>query len=366
MSPLGQILARRIRQTGPLTVDEFMAEALGHPEHGYYRTRDPFGAEGDFTTAPEISQMFGELLGLWCVEMWRAMGSPTAVHLVELGPGRGTLMADALRAARLRPDFRAAAAVHLVETSPALRELQAATLRRAEPTLAPLWHDSLAGVPSGPLLLIANELFDALPIHQFQRTPEGWRERMVDWDPAGDRLAFVLGPASTALALLAPAQRAAPIGAIAEVSPAALALAAEIARRVLADGGAAIIIDYGPMESAAGDSLQAVQRHRPVDPLAAPGEADLTAHVDFAALGRAAREIGAAVHGPVTQGGFLAALGLELRAATLLQRASESQAESLRAAVRRLLGPDEMGTLFKALAIAAPGLPVPPGFPSVA
>jgi NADH dehydrogenase [ubiquinone] 1 alpha subcomplex assembly factor 7 len=365
VTPLGRLLARRIRLAGPLTLAQYMAEALGHPEHGYYRTRDPFGAAGDFTTAPEISQIFGELLGLWCVEMWQALGSPAALNLVELGPGRGTLMADALRAARLRPAFRAAATAHLVETSEGQRARQAATLAQAEPALMPVWHDSLATVPDGPMLLLANELFDALPIHQFVRTADGWRERVVALAPDagadGDSLCFGLAPPGPALALLADAHRAAPVGAIAEVSPAAIALAAEIARRA-AVGGAALVIDYGPAASAAGDSLQAVRQHRPADPLAAPGEADLTAHVDFAALARAAREAGATVHGPLPQGTFLARLGLEMRAAALLRTASPAQARDIRAAVARLLDPAEMGTLFKALAIVAPSLPVPPGF----
>jgi len=362
VTPLGQLLAQRIRHTGPITVAQYMAEALGHPHHGYYTTRDPFGRAGDFTTAPEISQMFGELVGLWCVAVWQSMGSPPRLCLAELGPGRGTLMADALRAARLRPAFRAAAAVHLVETSPVLRARQAETLRAAEPGFEPVWHESVSTLPEGPLLLIANELFDALPVHQFQRTAEGWRERVVTLDESADQLAFALAPPGPALALLTPAQRAAPPGTVVEVSPACVALASEIARRVAAEGGAALVVDYGPAESAAGDSLQAVQGHRHIDPLAAPGEADLTAHVDFAALAQAARECGAAVHGPVPQGRFLASLGLEARAATLLRRADAAQAASIRAAVARLLAAGEMGTLFKALAIAAPSLPLPPGF----
>jgi NADH dehydrogenase [ubiquinone] 1 alpha subcomplex assembly factor 7 len=339
-----------------------MAEALGHPTLGYYRTRDPLGAAGDFTTAPEISQMFGEMIGLWCVELWQAMGGPAPFNLVELGPGRGTLMADALRAARLRPAFAAAARLHLVETSPTLRAAQAARLRDAAPDMAPAWHDGLAGVPDGPLLLIANELFDALPVHQFQHTGEGWRERVVALAEDGETLCFALAPAGPAIALLATAQRAAPAGAIAEVSPASVALAAEIGRRVAAHGGAALIIDYGPAESAAGDSLQALCRHQPVDPLSMPGEADITAHVDFAALARAAREAGAAAHGPLTQGTFLSRLGIEMRAARLLQGATASQARDIRTSLARLLGPAEMGTLFKVLAIAAPSLPAPPGF----
>jgi NADH dehydrogenase [ubiquinone] 1 alpha subcomplex assembly factor 7 len=359
VSALAEHLARRIRSTGPITIADWMAEALGHPEHGYYRTRDPLGVAGDFITAPEISQMFGELIGLWLVECWRLMGEPRPVRLAELGPGRGTLMADALRAARLRPEFLAALDLHLVETSPALRRRQAESLRPSG--AAPRWHDGFATVPEGPLLLVANEFFDALPVHQFQRTAQGWRERVVAFGEEGFRLG--LAPPGPALALLPEASRAAPEGGIAEVSPAALGLADVIARRLVADGGAALVIDYGPAESAPGDSLQAVRGHRPHDPLRDPGAADLTAHVDFAALARAATGAGARVHGPLPQGVWLERLGLRQRAARLRAGASPAQAKEIDAAERRLLDPGEMGTLFKAMALAAPSLATPPGFP---
>ena len=359
MTPLAERLARRIRENGPLTVAAYMAEALGNPEHGYYRRGDPFGAAGDFITAPEISQMFGELIGLWCAETWRRMGGPDPVRLVELGPGRGTLMADALRAARLVPEFRAAIDVHLVENSPLLRVRQAKILRAAE--LTPAWHDDFAGVPGGPLLLVANEFFDALPIHQFQRVGDGWRERVIALDAAGHGFRFALAAPGPAAALLAPAQAGAPDGAIAEICPAGRDLAAAIGARVARDGGAALIVDYGPAESAAGDSLQAVRRHRPVDPLADPGAADLTAHVDFAALARAATAAGAAAHGPLPQGLLLDRLGILMRAAVLVQRATPAQVRDIRTAARRLRDPANMGRLFKALAIAAPGL-APPEF----
>jgi NADH dehydrogenase [ubiquinone] 1 alpha subcomplex assembly factor 7 len=357
VTPLARLLARRIALAGPLTVAEFMAEALGHPIHGYYRHRDPFGVAGDFITAPEISQMFGELIGLWCLEVWREMGSPASVHLVELGPGRGTLMADALRAARIRPAFCEAIRLHLVETSPALRRRQADALSAYKP----IWLESLAGLPPGPLLLIANEFFDAMPVHQFVLGPEGWRERVVGLD--GERLVFATAPPGPTLALLSRQQREGPA---AEVSPAALGLMGEIAGRLADHGGAALIVDYGSAQSLPGESLQAVRRHRPVDPLAEPGEADLTAHVDFEALARAGREAGASVHGPLPQGEFLLRLGVSARAESLIARATPEQARAIEAARRRLLDTREMGTLFKALVLTGPSLPPPPGFAAIA
>jgi NADH dehydrogenase [ubiquinone] 1 alpha subcomplex assembly factor 7 len=353
MTPLARLLARRIALAGPLTVAEFMAEALGHPEHGYYQHRDPLGAAGDFITAPEISQMFGELIGLWCLEVWREMGAPSPCLLVELGPGRGTLMADAMRAARIRPAFCEAARLHLVETSPALRALQAKALAAHKPA----WHERLAQLPEGPLLLVANEFFDALPVHQFVLGSEGWRERVVALQ--GEALAFATAAPGPAFALLSDRQREGPA---AEVSPSGLGLVGAIARRLAAQGGAALIVDYGTSRSMPGESLQAVQRHRPVDPLAEPGEADLTAHVDFEALARAAREAGAMVHGPLPQGEFLIRLGLPARAESLIARATPEQARAIEAARRRLLDTREMGTLFKALVLTAPNMPAPPGF----
>jgi NADH dehydrogenase [ubiquinone] 1 alpha subcomplex assembly factor 7 len=361
-TPLAELLARRIRLTGPLTIADFMAEALGHPALGYYRQGERLGAAGDFVTAPEISQMFGELIGLWLVDQWTRLGEPAPVRLVELGPGRGTLMADALRAARLRPVFLAALTLHLVESSRSLRAEQAARLGVPQPGgAAPAWHESLAEVPAdGPLLLVANEFFDALPVHQLVRQGGGWRERGVGLDAEG-RLCFVLLPAGPAAALLPPGAAGAPEGAVRELCPAGLALAASIARRIAATGGAALIVDYGH-DGGFGDTLQAVRGHRPVSPLDSPGEADLTAHVDFAALAAAARSAGAAVFGPVGQGALLLELGLEQRAATLAARADPAQRAALAAARRRLCDPGEMGTLFKALAIAAPGADAPAGF----
>jgi len=365
VNALGEQLAQRIRVAGPLTVAEYMAAALGHPEHGYYTQRDPFGLAGDFITAPEISQMFGELLGAWCAAVWQSMGRPDPVRLVELGPGRGTLMADALRGTRKVAGFHDAIDLHMVETSPVLRARQAETLRRVAPRLAPTWHDLFDEVPAGPLLLVTNELFDALPIHQFEFQGGRWHERVVVLDPAEDRFVFALQAPAAVLALTAlpPLPRD---GAVLEVCPAGIALAASIGRRVVRDGGAALIVDYGHDGTGGGDSLQAVRRHRKHDVLAEPGTADLAAHVDFGALARAAREVGGAVYGPVPQNTLLERLGIRLRAEALARNATPQQAEDLRAATERLLHLEQMGTLFKAIAIAAPTLPAPPGFDETA
>ena len=356
MTALADHLRQVIAREGPITVARYMAEALGHPEHGYYTRSDPLGVAGDFITAPEISQMFGELIGLWCLDRWHLMGAPRPVHFTELGPGRGTLMADALRATRLDEDFLAAAEIHLVETSPALREKQAVAL--AGHRVA--WHAAFADVPAGPLLLVANEFFDALPIHQFERTAEGWRERLVTVDAAAGAFTFTLAPTCAATGAAMPS--AAPLGAVFEARPAANRIAQEIGARLLTTGGAAIILDYGHPRSATGDTLQAAHRHAPHAVLEDPGDADLTAHVDFEALARAAGQAGAAAHGPVTQGAFLAALGIEARAKALLAKATPTQAAEIKSGRRRLTDPDAMGGLFKAVALTPPGAPAPAGF----
>jgi NADH dehydrogenase [ubiquinone] 1 alpha subcomplex assembly factor 7 len=361
VSPLGELLARRIRETGPITIAEYMAQALGHPEHGYYSRRDPFGRQGDFITAPEISQIFGELVGLWCADTWERMGRPQPVHLVELGPGRGTLMSDALRAARVLPAFRHALRLHLVETSPFLRARQAAALGEAEP----VWHATIDTLPDGPAMVVANEFFDALPVHQFQKTARGWRERLVTFDEASGNFAVRLAGRRTEASALLPKRLAdAPPGAVFEVSPSALAIARALGQRLAAAGGAALIIDYGYVLGGRGDTLQAVRGHRRHDVFADPGEADLTAHVDFAALGDAASAGGARFNGPVTQGSFLRALGIATRLERLLRGATPTQAVALKTGCRRLIEPGEMGTLFKVLALADPKLPPLAGFPT--
>jgi NADH dehydrogenase [ubiquinone] 1 alpha subcomplex assembly factor 7 len=356
--PLLPLLRSLIAERGPITVASYMALALGHPRHGYYMTRDPFGARGDFITAPEISQLFGECLAISCALVWDAMKRPLPVRLVELGPGRGTLMADLTRTLeRIAPKLAAGASIHLVETSPVLRRAQEAALRGRNAA----WHARFDEVPEGPLLLVANEFFDALPVQQFLRAGEGWCERLVDWDEAARRLVFRAGPKlpGDVPAVLA----SAPDGSIYESSPAATALAGEIGARLAEAPGAALVIDYGRRVLAAGDTLAAIKGgKKDADPLAAPGEADLTAHVDFAALAHGFARGGARVWGPVTQGELLTALGIKQRLSALAARATSAQFEQLENGARRLIAPGGMGTLFLALAAATPGLPAPPGF----
>jgi SAM-dependent MidA family methyltransferase len=348
-TPLEHRIKALIRLTGPMSLTDYMALALGDPEHGYYMAREPFGAAGDFVTAPEVSQMFGELIGLWAVDSWTRMGRPTPFRLVELGPGRGTLMADALRAARLAPDFIAAARLHLVETSARLKHRQAQTL--AAGPLKPVWHQRVEDVPPGPTITIANEFFDALPIRQYQRAQGIWRERVVGLDADGG-LTFGIGAQVLQAEDLPASALRAQDGAILEVGAVAFAVMHQIAARIAGQGGVLLAIDYGSAETATGDSFQAVRAHKPVDPLARPGEADLTAHVDFAALGRAARQVGAAVHGPMEQGEFLLRLGIAERAGRLGADKDQAVRDRLVAEVDRLVSPNEMGSLFKVLAVS--------------
>jgi len=350
-TPLGQKLRRLIAANGPMSVSEYMAHCLGDAAHGYYTTRDPFGAGGDFTTAPEVSQMFGEIVGAWLIEAWRLSGSPDPVALVELGPGRGTLMADILRVAARVPGFRRAASVQLVETSPTLRKHQADVL--GAPGIDVQWHEAFGDVPGGPLLLLANEFFDALPIRQFVRIGATWRERVIGLDDE-ERFAFGIGAGRLDHG------PAAPNGSILELRPAADALMTEMARRIVEHGGTALIVDYGHADAGIGETLQAVARHAYADPLEAPGEADITAHVDFAALARAAEAAGAATHGPMPQGEFLVALGIAARAERLAGDANEATRHTLRTALERLIAPHQMGILFKVMAVTRPGVAPPP------
>ena len=360
-SELGRLIARRIALTGPISVADFMAEALGHPRLGYYRRAMPLGAAGDFTTAPEISQMFGELVGAWLAERWQAIGCPAPVRLVELGPGRGTLMADALRATRAVPGFHAAAALHLVEISETLRDAQEAALGAFKPA----WHASVDQVPDGPTLMVANEFLDALPVRQFEKTPHGWAERMIGLAADGETLRFALAPGPSPFAsLLPPSVRNAdlPPGTLAEASGPVAQLATTIAERLARQGGWALIVDYGRDAAAPGASLQAVRGHRGVDVLDRPGETDLTAHVDFAAVAQAAAAAGAVVFGPAGQGDFLRRLGIEQRALALKARASEPARHAIDAALARLIAPDQMGTLFRVLAVGDDRGAPPAGF----
>ncbi|MBM9594445.1 class I SAM-dependent methyltransferase [Roseitranquillus sediminis] len=352
MTELGQLIAARISRTGPITVADFMADCLMHPTLGYYTTRDPFGAAGDFVTAPEISQMFGELLGLALAQCWLDAGRPSAFALVELGPGRGTLMADLLRATLGVPGFHEAARLHLIEGSPALRERQAECLRAH----GPCWHASFDDVPDLPLFLVANEFFDALPIRQFVRDERGWRERMVAIE--GSQLTFALGQPAAFAALDHRLADTAENEFVETCAP-AQGIAASIAGRIARQGGAALLIDYGGWRSR-GETLQALRAHRPEPPLASPGEADLTAHVDFEAIADAARVAGAATTPMMTQGVLLERLGITPRAQALARGLGGEAMRQHVAAHRRLTHPDEMGSLVKAMAIHN-GTP-PPGF----
>jgi SAM-dependent MidA family methyltransferase len=352
VTPLADLLLTRIATTGPMTLADYMAECLLHPEHGYYSTRDPFGRDGDFTTAPEISQMFGELIGLALAQCWLDQGAPAAFALAELGPGRGTLMADVLRATRKVPGFGDAAEVHLVEASAHLRLRQKAAL----PDGAVTWHDRGDTLPALPLYLIANEFFDALPIRQFVRDGTGWRERVVGSDGKG--LIFGLGE-RTPLADLVPRLADTSDGDLVETCAPARPILREIGSRIGAYGGAALIFDYGGWHSL-GDTLQALKGHAPDDPLAHPGAADLTAHVDFEALALAAPEVRASPLLP--QGLVLQRLGIDQRAETLARGLTGAALASHRAAHRRLTHPAEMGTVFRTMGLTPKGAPLPPGY----
>ena len=400
-SPLLAILRARIERDGPMPVEDYMRACLADPEHGYWRRAETIGTSGDFITAPEISQVFGELIGLWCAVVWQSMGSPSRLRLVELGPGRGTLMRDALRAARAVPRFLAAAGVHLIEISAPLREAQrqtlasglerprdplsnpvvslsnhgaAAVLRQAQdedggrggrslptprvvdphlPWGAPIeWHETIDAVPEGAAIVIANEFLDALPIRQLVFTAGAWRERMVDIDTRGG-LQFAEGPEVT---IEAEAHATSPPpGAILELRAGEDELLAKLAGR--ASPLVALFIDYGPAEPATGDTLQAVRSHAWVDPLSRPGRADLTAHVQFASLARKARAAGLAADGPMTQAEFLGRLGAAERDARLMA-ANPREAGTIEAGLQRLISPTGMGELFKVLAIRTQSLPV--------
>lgn len=349
MTPLAALLIRRIQANGPITLADYMAECLMHPQHGYYATRDPFGAAGDFTTAPEISQMFGELLGLCLAQAWLDQGAVPGFTLAELGPGRGTLMADVLRATARVPGFHAAARLHLVETSASLRARQRVALGDHPVT----WLDRTEDLPDAPLFLLANEFFDALPIRQFTRAAQGWEETMVG--VAQGALVFGRSEAAPVAQLDHRLADTRP-GDVVELCPAAPAIMQTIGTRIEAHGGLALIVDYGDWISR-GDTFQALKAHRFTDALAEPGEADLTAHVDFAALATGMKACKYS-----TQGAVLAALGLHQRSQQLAARLSGQALVQHQAATHRLTAPEEMGRLFKALAVYPAAGPTPPGF----
>lgn len=361
MSPLREQLTSRIASEGPISLADYMAECLLHPEHGYYTTQTPFGAAGDFTTAPEISQMFGELIGLSLAQCWLDQGAPSPFTLAELGPGRGTLMADLLRATRGAPGFHAAMRLQLIEASPNLRRIQKETLEGYEIH----WSDSVDALPMQPLFVVANEFFDALPIRQFVRDAEGWREKRVGLvDGLADglvdgRLTFGLGPQAPQPALEHRLLDTKPDDLV-ELNPGLAPITATLAQRIASHGGAALIIDYGDWRSL-GDTLQALKAHAPTDPLEAPGTADLTAHVDFEVLCTVAAGAGCS-HSKVTpQGIFLERLGITERARALAAKLEGDGLENLINAHRRLTHPEEMGNLFKVLGLTPANAPPLPG-----
>lgn len=359
MTTLFDIVKAEIETGGSIGIDRYMALALGHAEHGYYMKQDPFGVNGDFITSPEISQMFGEMVGLWSCVVWQGMGSPDPVNLVEVGPGRGTLMADALRATHMVEDFEDATRLWLIETSPALRKAQKKAL--IESMRMPAWRDRFEEVGDGPLIVIGNEFFDALPIRQYVRADDGWRERLIGLNDEGDGLQYVLSKDKIDSAIIPEGLRdATPPGGIYEDQAASRAVMAAIAKRIVEFGGAALFFDYGHNEHAIGETLQAVKSHDYADVLKRPGDQDITAHVDFEQLTEAARSAGADVLGPVPQGAFLERLGMRQRADMLLMNATPDQMQEIDSAYERLTGAEQMGGLFKVLCVVAPGFSVPP------
>lgn len=356
---LGQKIKALIRASGPVSVTDYFALCLADPEHGYYKTREPFGRGGDFVTAPEVSQLFGEMIGIFMVHAWQRHGEPDAVRLAEIGPGRGTMMLDMLRViARLAPKLSENLSTHLVETSPRLQEIQRETL--AEHGARIHWHQSFDELPAGFTLLAANELFDAIPIRQFVKTAAGFRERMIGLD-ADDDLVFKTGIAMLDPSLLPPGAPP-PDGTIFEFAPARQAVMETICQRLHLYGGTALIVDYGHMTSGYGDTLQAVRAHKYDPPLANPGLADLTSHVDFEHLARTALSSGAHLNGCMYQGDFLLGMGLEQRASSLGRGRGDDVQRGILEAVERLAGAGEgrMGELFKVLAVSSPAVRLEP------
>lgn len=356
---LGEKIKAIIRNNGPVSITDYFSLCLADPQHGYYKTREPFGRLGDFVTAPEISQLFGEMIGIFMVHAWQRHGTPADVRLVEIGPGRGTMMADMLRViAKLAPSLHAGMSVHLVETSERLQGFQRQTLAEHGDTIS--WHSDFGEVPAGFTLLAANELFDAIPIRQFVRTANGFRERMVGLD-TDDALTFAAGVASLDPELL-PKGSMPPIGTIFEIAPARQAVMTTICDRLLAHGGTALAIDYGHMATGFGDTLQAVRMHEYDPPLGHPGEADLTSHVDFQHLAETALASGLHINGCSHQGDFLLGLGLLERAASLGRDRDAVTQDGIRTAVERLAGAGEgkMGELFKVLAVSSPAVDLMP------
>ncbi|PKA41196.1 class I SAM-dependent methyltransferase [Rhizobium sullae] len=354
MTALGEKIKAIIQANGPISVTDYFSLCLADPEYGYYRTREPFGRSGDFVTAPEVSQLFGEMIGVFVVHAWQRHGTPSGVRLVEIGAGRGTMMADMLRVIeRLAPPLFENMTVHLVETSERLRDIQQQTLVAHGGKIS--WHFDFEEVPPGFTLIAANELFDAIPIRQFVKTSTGFRERMVGLDADGE-LAFAAGIASIDPALLPESPQAVPAGTLFEISPARQAVMITICDRLRAFGGTALAIDYGHLVTGFGDTLQAVRMHEFDPPLAHPGEADLTSHVDFEDLAKTAVAAGLHLNGALHQGDFLIGLGILERAAALGRDREPRTQQIIQSAVDRLAGSGEgrMGELFKVMAVSYP------------
>ena len=359
---ISERLAERIRTEGSLSVAAFMAEALFHPMAGFYATKDPLGAANDFITAPEISQMFGELLGLWAAECWMQMGAPSRFELIELGPGTGRMMSDMLRAGRAAPGFLDAVHVTLIEASPALKMVQGQTLASASVPIN--WAKDFDKAPSGPAVVIGNEFLDCLPIRQAIRHKGQWRERVVTLHPEDEaRFVYGLGPVlgEADMAFIAPGLREADDGTLVELRPGDQQQIDQLAARFDRDPGYALFVDYGSAKPETGDTLQAIRAHQQVDPLDAPGTADLTAWVDFDRLLRLGVDAGLSAFGPMTQGDFLTELGIEQRAAVLSRSVDEAGQAKLKRQMHRLVSPEDMGTLFKLAAFSSEGLPPAPG-----
>ncbi len=348
--------------TWPLTIEQYMNYALYDPEAGYYMTRLPLGRDGDFVTAPEISQLFGEMLGVWTIALWELLGRPNPVQVVELGPGRGTLMRDVIRVARLSPEFSKAFKGHLVEISPILRDIQKATLDNQMVSFQ--WHECVETLPDGPCIILANEFFDALPVRQYIRGVKGWHERLVDQNVRGERFFCISHDYTWNLDHPYASDKYLPEGTIIEVNVAAQSVMSALAQRLKTHGGVLLIVDYGTLRSGCGDTLQALHKHTFISPLQHMGHGDLTAHVDFEALAKVSCGEGGVVYGPVSQKDFLCALGIIPRAHALQRHTSPAQREMIQSGLDRLLacGPTGMGELFQVMAVSGTSLAELPGF----
>ena len=364
MSEAAQHLAKLIELEGPIPISTFMQIALAHPKHGYYPAHAAIGVDGDFITAPEVSQLFGELVGVWVLQSWLDLEQPLDWQLIELGPGRGTLMSDILRTLKLRPWSLDGVQLHLVETSKPLRATQRETL--GPMAMGALWHENIDSIPSGPAILVANEFFDALPIRQFIKLKGIWNERRVTLDETSSErdppFRFVAEPTLFDVEHEVPLARTAANGEVVELSSQSRSIAATIGKRLASERGRALIIDYGYAQERHGDTLQALSKHTKLDPLERIGQTDVTAHVDFASIGVAAEHEGARAYGPITQREFLSALGIRARLAALSKAASPAQRQRLERGAERLTSPGEMGDLFRVLVLSSPQLPAPPAF----